>query len=87
MIAFANEAWEDYLYFKQNNRVISEKIDALIKDALRDPFSGIGKPEPLKNTWKGYWSRRITIEHRFVYKYESGTLYIAQCRYHYEKKK
>ena len=84
MIAFEESAWEDYLYFKNSNKKISKKIDELIKASLREPFSGIGKPEKLKENLSGYYSRRITQEHRLVYKYEDGILYIASCRYHYE---
>lgn len=85
MIAFDDTAWIDYLYFKEKERNISKRIDALIKDCLRNPFVGIGKPEPLKENLKGYWSRRITSEHRFVYKFENNLLIIASCRFHYNK--
>ena len=61
----------------------SKKINRLIKEIKRDPFEGIGEPEPLKYNWSGYWSRRITIEHRLVYKVTDDALLIAQCRYHY----
>ena len=84
MLAFEPSAWEDYLYFKNSDKAISKKIDQLIKETMREPFSGIGKPERLKNNLRGYWSRRITQEHRLVYKYEEGTLIIASCRFHYE---
>ena len=83
MLAFEPSAWEDYLYFKNSDKIISKKIDKLIKECLREPFSGIGKPEKLKENLSGYWSRRITQEHRLVYKYEEGTLFIASCRFHY----
>jgi len=84
MLAFEPSAWEDYLYFKHSDKAISKKIDQLIKETMRDPFNGVGKPERLKNNLRGYWSRRITQEHRLVYKYEEGTLIIASCRFHYE---
>ena len=84
MLAFEPSAWEDYLYFKNNDKSISKKIDKLIKESLRDPFDGIGKPEKLKGNLSGYWSRRITQEHRLVYKYEDDVLTIASCRFHYE---
>ena len=83
MLAFEPSAWEDYLYFKNSDKIISKKIDKLIKECLREPFSGIGKPERLKENLSGYWSRRITQEHRLVYKYEEGTLFVASCRFHY----
>ena len=83
MLAFEPSAWEDYLYFKNSDKTISKKIDKLIKESLREPFDGIGKPEKLKGNLSGYWSRRITQEHRLVYKYEEDTLIIASCRFHY----
>ncbi len=84
MIAFEESAWEDYLYFKANDKSISKKIDKLIKETLRTPFTGLGKPEKLKGNLSGYWSRRITQEHRLVYKYEEEVLIIASCRFHYQ---
>jgi toxin YoeB len=84
MLAFEESAWEDYLYFKNTDKSISKKLDKLIKETLRNPFDGIGKPEKLKGNLSGYYSRRITQEHRLVYKYENGTLYVASCRFHYE---
>jgi len=83
LLAFEQNAWDDYLYFKSCDKNISKKIDNLIKDTLRNPFGGIGKPEPLKENLSGYWSKRITKEHRLVYKYENQNLIIASCRYHY----
>ena len=68
MLAFEASAWEDYLYFKNTDKSVSKRIDKLIKETLRTPFEGIGKPEMLKNNLQGYWSRRITKEHRLVYK-------------------
>jgi toxin YoeB len=84
MIAFEESAWEDYLYFKNSDKSISKKIDKLIKETLRNPFNRIGKPEKLKGSLNGYWSRRITQEHRLVYKYEDNLLIIASCRFHYK---
>ena len=84
MLAFELSAWEDYLYFKNNDKNISKKIDKLIKETLKEPFRGIGKPEKLRGNLSGYYSRRITQEHRLVYKYEDGILIIASCRFHYE---
>jgi len=70
-IAFTESAWEDYLWFQQNDRKRLKRINALIKDAIRNPFEGLGKPEPLKSDLSGYWSRRITSEHRLVYRSQS----------------
>jgi toxin YoeB len=81
------KAWEGYLYWQQNDLRIVEKINALIKDIGRSPFRGIGKPEALKGPLSGWWSRRITDEHRLVYRVigslAAQALEIAQCRYHY----
>jgi toxin YoeB len=76
-------AWEDYQFWINTDRKVFQKINSLIKDCQRTPFKGTGKPEPLKQNLAGFWSRRITGEHRLVYKIEDGILYIAQCRYHY----
>jgi len=82
-LVFADQAWEDYLYWQGEDPRKVEKIHALIKDVRRDPFKGLGKPEPLKGALSGYWSRRISDEHRMVYKFVGGDLLIAQLRYHY----
>ena len=82
-LSFADDAWSDYLYWQQQDKKILKKINRLIKEIERDPFEGIGEPEPLKYNWSGYWSRRITIEHRLVYKVLDEQILIAQCRYHY----
>ena len=82
-IEWAEEAWEDYLYWQQTNKASLKRIHALIKDIQRSPFDGIGKPEPLKHHLAGFWSRRIDDEHRLVYAVEADRLKIAQCRYHY----
>jgi toxin YoeB len=82
-IEWAQEAWEDYLYWQQADKATLKRINALIKDCCRDPFVGIGKPEPLKHHLTGYWSRRIDETHRLVYAVEDGRLKIAQCRHHY----
>ncbi|MFW5720945.1 MAG: Txe/YoeB family addiction module toxin [Bacteroidota bacterium] len=76
-------AWEDYQYWLVNDKKILKKINRLIKECQRTPFAGTGKPEPLKENFSGFWSRRITGEHRLVYRVENNVLYIAQCRYHY----
>jgi toxin YoeB len=83
ILSFADDAWSDYLYWQQQDKKILKKINRLIKEIERDPFEGIGEPEPLKYNWSGYWSRRITIEHRLVYKVLDEQILIAQCRYHY----
>ena len=82
-IVFAEHAWEDYLYWQKHDRRAVERINALIRDIQRTPFERIGKPEPLKHALSGYWSRRITEEHRIVYRVEGDDLLIAQLRYHY----
>jgi len=84
ILTFSDEAWEDYLYWQQHDKKILKKINKLIKEIQREPFKGIGEPEPLKYNWSGFWSRRITIEHRLVYKVQDDNLMIAQCRYHYK---
>jgi toxin YoeB len=82
-LIFAEEAWEDYLYWQKQDRKMVDRINKLIKEIQRDPFEGIGKPEPLKHALAGFWSRRITDEHRAVYKVEGDALLIAQLRFHY----
>ena len=82
-LIFAEEAWEDYLYWLQQDRRRVERINKLIRETQRQPFAGMGKPEPLKHALSGFWSRRITDEHRMVYRVESDALMIAQLRFHY----
>jgi toxin YoeB len=79
-----SKAWDDYLYWLQTDKKVLKKINDLIKEISRNPFEGTGKPEPLKHAYAGYWSRRITDEHRIVYKVEGSILKIVQMRYHYE---
>ena len=76
-------AWDDYLYWQQFDKKTLTRINELIKDCLRTPFKGLGKPEPLKGNFAGCWSRRISDEHRLVYQVRDGKLVILQCRYHY----
>lgn len=83
-LSFHPQAWDDYLFWQQNDKSILRKINQLIRDIARDPFAGIGKPEPLKLNLSGFWSRRITEEHRIVYKIQDGEIIIVQCRGHYE---
>jgi toxin YoeB len=82
-ISFTADGWEDYVYWSEADRAMLRRINRLIRDTLREPFAGIGKPEPLKHAMAGSWSRRIDQEHRLVYVYEDGHLIIVQCRYHY----
>lgn len=82
-IAFLEDAWNDYLYWQTFDKNILKRINNLIKDIQREPFQGIGKPEPLKFDMAGCWSRRITEEHRLVYKIHDHRVIILQCRYHY----
>jgi len=83
ILSFSDDGWDDYLYWQNNDKKILKKINRLIKEIQREPFEGIGEPEPLKYNWSGYWSRRVTIEHRLVYRVTEDNLMIAQCRYHY----
>ena len=80
---WAPGAWQDYLYWSRTDSRMRDKINTLLADIRRRPLSGLGKPEPLKRNLRGFWSRRITREHRLVYRIEAGVLQIAQCRYHY----
>ena len=82
-LIFSSKAWEDYLYWQEIDKPQVKRINILIKAILQNPFEGIGKPEPLKHSLSGYWSRRINDEHRIVYKVTDGDLFIAQLRYHY----
>ena len=82
-LVWQTNAWEDYLYWQEQDKKILRRINALIKDTLRSSFKGIGKPESLKGDLSGYWSRRITEEHRLVYAVKEKRLHIIQCRFHY----
>ncbi|WP_241649989.1 Txe/YoeB family addiction module toxin [Rosenbergiella collisarenosi] len=82
-LTWSEEAWEDYLYWQDTDKKTVKKINELIKDVSRTPFEGKGKPEPLKHNLAGFWSRRITSEHRLVYAVSDDSLLIASCRYHY----
>ena len=81
---FEDESWEDYLYWKNTDKKILKKINELLKDISRNPYTGIGKPEPLKHKYSGYWSRRIDLEHRLIYKIINDEIRIAKCRFHYD---
>jgi toxin YoeB len=82
-LIFSEKAWEDYLYWQKTDRRILVRINNLIREIQREPFSGIGKPEPLRHALAGYWSRRINDEHRIVYKIQDDSLLLAQLRFHY----
>ncbi|WP_288749439.1 Txe/YoeB family addiction module toxin [uncultured Corynebacterium sp.] len=82
-LVWTTNAWEDYLYWQGNDKKTLRRVSQLLRDTLRDPFEGIGKPEPLKYGAEGAWSRRITQEHRLVYTVAGTDLVILQARYHY----
>jgi toxin YoeB len=82
-LIFSDEAWDDYLYWQKQDKQMVDRINKLIKEIEREPFTGVGKPEPLKHALSGYWSRRMTEEHRMVYRVTEGGLLIVQLRYHY----
>lgn len=82
-LIFADDAWEDYLYWQKQDKRMVERINKLISETQREPFAGVGKPEQLKHALAEFWSRRITDEHRMVYRIEGDALMIAQLRFHY----
>ena len=82
-LVFADRGWEDLCFWIDHDRKIAKRLIRLIDECGRTPFEGIGKPEPLRDNLSGYWSRRITDEHRLVYKVDGDELWIAQARYHY----
>lgn len=81
---FVDESWEDYLYWQKTNKKILKRINELLEDISRNPHTGLGKPEPLKYKYKGFWSRRIDGEHRLIYKFKENEILIAKCRFHYD---
>ena len=83
-LIFVDESWEDYLFWHKIDRKILERINNLVKDISRNPYSGLGKPEPLKYKYQGFWSRRITEEHRLIYRVVDNEIQIAKCRFHYD---
>jgi len=83
ILSWADHAWKDYLYWQQTDKKILKRINLLIENIKRQPFEGIGNPEPLKHNWSGYCSRRINKEHRLIYKVTDDAIIIVQCRYHY----
>jgi toxin YoeB len=82
---FTEESWEDYLFWVRTDRKMLERLNVLLKDISRSPYSGIGKPEPLKYKYKGYWSRRIDLRHRLIYRVEGEEIRVAKCRFHYDE--
>lgn len=88
-IIFSSVSWSDYVYWQETDKAVCKRINELIKDTMRSPFSGIGKPEPLSGNYTGFWSRRITREHRLVYritgKGDEQAIEIATCRFHYDR--
>jgi toxin YoeB len=82
-LIFSENAWDDYLYWQRHDPKLLKRINNLIKEIQRQPFDGIGKPEPLKHGLTGYWSRRISDEHRIIYKVKGDSVLIAQLRHHY----
>lgn len=83
-LVWTASGWNDYVWWQDHDRKIVKRMNVLIKDVLREPFDGIGKPEPLKANLSGYWSRRITAEHRLVYSATEKEIIVISCRYHYE---
>ena len=82
-IIWSEKSWNDYLYWQSTDKKMLKKVNQLIKDIQRNPFEGIGKPEPLKYQFNGFWSRRISDEHRLVYEISENSIAIASCRFHY----
>ena len=82
-LVFTESAWQDYLWFQERDRKLLKRINALIKEVLRSPFEGIGKPEALEADLSGCWSRRINYEHRLIYRLKDGDIIVLACRYHY----
>lgn len=82
-LVFTDRSWEDYLYWQHNDRRVLRRVNELIRDIGREPFRGIGKPEPLRHQLQGLWSRRIDAEHRLVYEVTDDEIRIIACRYHY----
>lgn len=83
-LTFSPQAWEDYTFWQATDPKLVSRINQLLKDIIRNPHTGIGKPEPLKHAYRGYWSRRIDSEHRLVYRTAEGGILIAQLRFHYK---
>lgn len=84
-ITFTEASWSDYIWLQENDKKLLKRVNLLIRDIIRNPFDGMGKPEPLKANLSGYWSRRINSEHRLVYEISEKELTIISCRFHYQK--
>ncbi len=82
-LVFSETAWDDYLHWQAHDTKLLKRLNELIRECTRTPFTGTGKPEPLRGPLSGWWSRRINLEHRLVYRVSDDSLFIAQCRYHY----
>jgi len=82
-LIFGEQSWSDYLYWQSTDKRTLKKVNALLQDIKRNPFDGLGKPEPLKHEMAGTWSRRITQEHRLVYEIFEESILVVSCRYHY----
>lgn len=83
-LIFVDESWEDYLYWQKTDKKKRKRMNELIKDISRQPFDGLGKPEPLKFKYSGFWSRRIDDEHRLIYAVRDEEIIIVKCRFHYD---
>ncbi|MFM1962772.1 MAG: hypothetical protein RLZZ172_1617 [Bacteroidota bacterium] len=83
-LVFTELSWEDYLFWQKNDKQKLKRINELLKDISRNPYDGIGKPEPLKFNYAGFWSRRIDEEHRLIYRVDDDEIQIAKCRFHYD---
>jgi len=83
-LTFTEDGWNDYLWFQDNDKKLLKRINTLIKEVLRNPLEGIGKPEPLKANLSGYWSRRIDTQHRLVYEVLEESIVVVACRFHYQ---
>ena len=83
-IVWTSAAWQDYVYWQGQDKKTLKRINTLIQETVREPFTGIGKPEPLRESLSGFWSRRIDDTHRLVYTVENENLAIIACRYHYD---
>lgn len=81
---FVDESWEDYLYWQKTDKKVLNRINELLRDISRNSFSGIGKPEPLRHKYSGFWSRRINHEHRLIYQVRGDEILIVKCRFHYD---
>ncbi|HNY02072.1 MAG TPA: Txe/YoeB family addiction module toxin [Bacteroidales bacterium] len=81
---FVEESWEDYLYWQRTDKKVLARVNAMLKDINRHPYSGLGNPEPLKHKYRGFWSRRINTEHRLVYRVVEDEIQVVKCRFHYD---